>query len=218
MYTGVGCTSCRSTGLGILPVVAAAIAQEAPTILNDIKSLFTGSSYDKTHQQILAWVQLILSDPTQALSGHYTSAQGPTTPANAWLELNGWAANPVAYQTWLSVGGVPLSGNAPLGCESSHGCLADAQAAVRHLEQQFNLPAAFLAPAGTRPPSGAIAPPAVSLPGSTIYTPLPGGGGLNLPVPASSLFGATIAGVPVLLLVGGALVLAFAGGSRRRGA
>jgi hypothetical protein len=188
--------------LGIVPVVAVALVQEAPKIMSDIESLFTGSSYDATHQAILGWCQAIVQDP------HLTNL----TTQNDWLRLRCWAGDQSvitpANTAYLFGSGSVAQG---CGCEVAHGCRADAQQAVATLKK--NVPALTTGYLSTAPVQN---PGASTTPGGTIYTPLPGGGGLNLPVPVSSLLNATVGGIPVMVIGLGLAVLAFAGGRRGR--
>ena len=73
---------------------------------------------------------------------------------------------------------------------------------------------AALANAPLPPPDGAGA--GSGAPGGTIYTTFPGGGGINLPVPASSILNATIGGIPVMAILLAFGVFAFAGGRGTR--
>lgn len=191
-----------SSGLGF---PAAAI----PVIINGIKSLFGGSSYDATHAQILSWANTILNDPTLSTFG----------ARDAWLRLRCWAGDQTvitAADTQELFGGGNIAQGC--GCETAHGCRADAQATVAELKRQIpSLVTGNLSTSPwTNPTTGQPVPEGASTPNSgTIYTTLPGGIQVGVPVPGSTIASATIAGVPVWALVAGAALLAFAGGSRR---
>ena len=121
-------------------MTAAAVAVISnPAVLSDIESLFTGSSYDATHQQIIAWIQTIQSDPAGA------ALVTPTTPASvilgrpaaqAWLWLRCWAGDQTILASYNAANITKNGGGAPAtvcGCEVDHGCRQDAQTAVAQL-------------------------------------------------------------------------------------
>lgn len=194
--------------LGIVPVVAVALIKDAPAILADIEGLFVGSSYDATHQQILTWATTIVNDPTLATF----AAQ------DAWLRLRCWAGDQTvitaADTAELFGGGNTAQG---CGCEVAHGCRADAQQAVATLKR--NVPALTTGALSTSPyttPYGTPAPAPSSGGSGTIYTGLPGGVQVGLPVPASAITGSELYGVPLTVWLAGGLVLAFALGQKGR--
>ena len=127
--SAVGATACAvaSSGTNVLCDVAALKA--LPGL---IKSLFTGSSYDATHQVILQRVSAITADPMlQTVAGQ-----------QAWLALRCWAGDQTVITpddtTYLfGPGYTPAMLAQGCGCEVAHGCRADAQQAVRTLEQQI---------------------------------------------------------------------------------
>ena len=212
---GLGCGdgSCvdrTATRLGILPAVAALVVQQAPAILQDIANLFGGTgSYTQTQQTVMQWVQLILSNPAQAVSGQYTPGNNPTaSPANAYLWLNCAAGNETILSTYRQISGDP----SPNGCgfETQYGGRQGALAALQRVNTALNqpMPATSTAPIPTNPTSG--------LPSSTIATGLPGGVTVGIPVPTSSIMNATVFGIPVVLVAGAVAAIAFAGGRRGR--
>lgn len=193
-----------SSRLGVIP--AAAIAAGVQIIQN---ILGPSSSYDATHRQILTWASTILND----------SSLSSALARDAWLRLRCWAGDQTvitAANTQELFGGGNVSQGC--GCETAHGCRADAQAVVASLKQQIpSLVTGNLSTAPyTNPMTGAPAPaPASNTNTGTIYTQLPGGIQVGLPVPGSTISNATLAGVPVWALIAGVGLLAFAGGSRR---
>ena len=214
MYPRLGATSSQATATAVAVAVASGgvnIAADVSAILGIIGGAFSGSSYDATHQQILAWSHTILSDP------------GFTTAAaqDAWLRLRCWAGDqsvitPANTQELFGTGNVAQG----CGCEVDNGCRADAQSAVAIIKQA--IPALLTGPLSsapyTNPVTGQPAPaPANSTSnGGTIFTTLPGGTVVGLPVPASSILTSSIGGVPVEAIAAVGLLLAFALGGRRR--
>ena len=191
--------------LGIVPVVAAALLQEGPKILADITSLFTGSSYDATHQVILQRSAAIIADPTLS-----------QLPAQqAWLALRCWAGDQSvitpADTAYLFGSGSVAQG---CGCEVAHGCRADAQQAVATLKH--NIPYLTTGALSTAPEPGLPGGGVTTTPGGVMYGTGPGGISIGVPVPTSSLLTATIGGIPVVVLAGGLALLAFAVGGRGR--
>lgn len=225
MYTGqaqrgLGCGDCANrptaTGLGIAPAIAAEIIKDGPKVLTAIENLFginTNGSYDETHAQILKLVQKILSDPIGAVSGQYLQGDGHwlESAANAYMALRCWAGDQTILPAYRQVSGDPAQNGC--GCETAYGCRRDAQQALQQVNAQLGRTSAPVssAPIPSDPSSG------VNVPGGTIYQTLPGGAGINIPVPASSLFNATLFGLPVSVLALGAVAIAFAGGHRRGG-
>ena len=113
-------------------IAVVAVAQAAPSIVAEIEGAFKGSSFDATHQQILAWSTIISND--LSLSG--AGAQ------NAWLLLNCWAGNQgvitAANTSYLFGAGYTQQQRAMgCGCEVAHGCRADAAAAVATLQSKM---------------------------------------------------------------------------------
>ena len=128
-------------------VAVVGVAQAAPALLADIEGLFQGSSFDATHQQILAWSNIIGQD--LALQG--AAAQ------NAWLLLRCWSGDQsvitTANTSYLFGAGYTAAQRAMgCGCETAHGCRQDAAAAVAYLRGKMAaVPKAstMLASAGT---------------------------------------------------------------------
>lgn len=116
-------------------IAVVTVAEAAPTIVAEIEGAFKGSSFDATHQQILAWSTIISNDLT--LSG--AGAQ------NAWLLLNCWAGNQgvitAANTSYLFGTGYTAAQRAQgCGCEVAHGCRADAASAVATLQSKMSVP------------------------------------------------------------------------------
>ena len=198
--------------LGILPVVAAAIIQEAPTILADIGKLFGGTgSYTATHAAILNWCQMILADPVGAVSGQYII--GPNYQGNAagaYLSLRCWAGDQSILAIYRQVSGDPASNGC--GCETQYGCRADAQAALARIDAALNQAAPVVSSAPEPAlPGGGVSP----TPAGTLITTLPGGATVGVPVSGSTLLSAQLFGIPLAIWALGIGVFAFAGGRRR---
>jgi hypothetical protein len=192
--------------LGIAPAVAAIIIQQAPKILADIEGAFTGSSYDATHQRILQWVQMILADPTGAVSGNYIPGNNfLANAANAMLGLRCWAGDQSILTIYRQISGDPAP--AGCGCEVDHGCRADAQAALARVDQALNqaVPIVSSAPQPIPVPSNS----------GTLPVTIPGGITVGLPVPGSTVATAQVYGVPVWAWLAGGVGLAFLLGKRR---
>lgn len=193
-----------STRLGVIPAAAIAAGIQ---IIQGI--LGPSSSYDATHRQILSWAQTILND---------SSLSSPLA-RDAWLRLRCWAGDQTvitAADTQELFGGGNVAQGC--GCETAHGCRADAQAVVQSLKSQIpSLVTGNLSTAPyTNPVTGAPAPAPVNSGNTgTIYTQLPGGVQVGIPVPGSTISNAALFGVPVWALLAGVGLLAFAGGSRR---
>lgn len=185
--------------LGIIPAV---LATSVPQILSAIEGLFQGSSYDQTHQSILQYSQLALSNPQQALSGNYTPGNNPTaSPANAYLWLNCLAGNEAVLATYRRISGDPAA--AGCGCEVSHGCRADAQQALAAVNQALGV-------TQTGPLSMAPQPTGISTSSPGIQ--------IGIPVSGSTIANSELFGVPVWLLAVGAVggVIALSRTGRRR--
>jgi hypothetical protein len=198
--------------LGLAPAVAVAIVQDAPAILSGLDKLFgdTGS-YDQTHARLLQWASLILNDPVGAVSGNYTPGDNSlASAANAYLWLQCAAGVQSVLPTYRRISGDPASNGC--GFETNYGGRADAQNVLNAINQQLNRPAPVesSAPIPSNPSSG------VTPSGGTVYTNLPGGISVGLPVPTSTLTTATLFGVPIWALGLGIGVLAFSGGRRGR--
>lgn len=193
-----------STRLGVIP--AAAIVAGVEVIQ---RLLGPPSSYDATHRQILAWATTILND----------SSLSSASARDAWLRLRCWAGDqtvitPANTAELFGPGNVAQG----CGCEVAHGCRTDAQNVVAELKQQIpSLVTGNLSTSPwTNPVTGQPTPEQSSPNTGTIYTTLPGGIQVGLPVPGSTIANSTIAGIPVWAFIAGGALLAFAGGSRRR--
>ncbi len=211
--------------LGVVPAVAVAIIQDAPSIINGLAHLFginTNGSYDQTHARILQYVQIILHDPEGALGAPtpipQTGGAGWTySAANALLGLRCWAGDQTILPLVMQLD-PPTAENGNYhytngcGCETAHGCRADAQQALAAVDAQLKRlnPPVSSAPIPSDPTSGQTTPT------GTVYTTLPGGISVGLPVPTSTLTTATLFGVPIWALGLGLAGLAFAGGRRGR--
>ena len=129
------------------PVVA------IPAIINTIATLFQGSSYDATHQQILTWSSTIANDPALATAA----------ARDAWLRLRCWSGDQTvitpANTAYLFGSGSVAQG---CGCEVAHGCRADAKTAVQQLGAQY--PQLFAGPA--------TAPSVIGTAGNTLLSTL----------------------------------------------
>lgn len=193
--------------LGVVPALA---VEGIPAIINAIKGLFGGSSYNETHARILQWVELILADPVGARSGQVSPGNTFTdSAADAYLGLRCWAGDQSILQIYRQKSGDPAVQGC--GCEVSHGCRADAQAALRQVDAALNV--AFQNVSSAPIPSR-VTPESSNT--GTIYTQLPGGISIGLPVPGSTILTSSIAGIPIVAIAAGIALLAFAGGSRGR--
>lgn len=208
MYTGVGCSSCHATQLGIAPVVIG----EAVTLgVKLFGSLFGSDPRPGNERTIAGWAGLVASNPDAATltPTPFTAGSSPT-PAQAWVFLRCWAGDATAtpiYQAFDTVD--------PHGVCNGSDVAPEARTLIDQLRATYPQLAGPYIP-GQRVAVGTYGSPSTpSVPGGTILAPLPGGGSFNVPVPTSSLFGATIAGIPVVALAGGLAVLAFAGGHSR---
>lgn len=187
--------------LGALPVAA------IPTILNGIRALLGGSSYDATHQQMLQWASTILNDSTLSTA----------SAREAWVRLRCWAGDQTvitASNTALLFGGGNIAQGC--GCETAHGCRADAQRIVAELQRQVpSLVTGHLSTSPwTNPVTGNPAPETHTPDTGTIYTQLPGGVTVGIPVPGSTVTQSALFGVPVWALFGGVALLALSGRGR----
>ena len=199
--TGAAVACAAGTG-GANLVCDAAALQGLPAL---VSSLFTGSSYDATHQVILQRVAAIAADP----------GLKQVATQQAWLALRCWAGDQTvitpADTAYLFGGGNVAQG---CGCEVAHGCRADAQQAVTTLRQK--IPSLVTGYLSTAPEPGLPGGGVSTTPSGTMYTTGPGGVVVGLPVPASSILSSSIGGVPIMVLALGAVMLAFAGGRRGR--
>jgi hypothetical protein len=159
-------------------------------VLNSIEGLFTGSSYDATHQQLLTWASTIATGQGKLSN---------SSVADAWLRLRCWAGDQsvitAANTAELFGGGNVAQG---CGCEVSHGCRADAQATVQSLKASFpSLTIGSLSSAPTQNPSAQS--------GSTVIG-VNSQGTITAQVPTASLF---LSDVPLLLGIGVVLLVAY---------
>ena len=184
-------------GLGL-----ATVALSVPQLISAITKLFTGSSYDATHQQITNWTTVVANDPH--LSG--SSAQ------IAFENLRCWAGDQTVITPQNSArlfgGGNPAQG---CGCEVSHGCRADAQTAIAGLKSQFPwLETGPLSSSAWTSPSGQSVTPTsdgsgVISVGTSPYTGVPYVGVTGYPTRPNS---------SALLLLGVLVLVAAASGQR----
>lgn len=195
------------SGLGILPVIVAAVANPKTlnAIISDIGSLFQGSSYDATHQKILTMSTSIAANPDAA-------ATPGTSQYQAWINLRCWAGDQSIASIYAQLFSDPSAMTQGCGCEVSHGCRADAQATVGYLKTQF--PQLVTGVLNSNPYPG----PSGNSGGSGSYSgggTLPinvGPGTYQLPVGSSTILNGTLFGVPVWLLGLGVAAVAFGGG------
>ena len=176
------------------------------TLLASISSLFQGSSYDATHQQILAWSQDVITDPKGAAS------LNPSTPAGkAWLWLRCWAGDQSILAQYRAASGDPAPNGC--GCEVAHGCRADAQAAISQLQPLVTgaggATTGPLSSAGEPGnPSGAgVTNTTISTTQGGVTTVSSAGTATTGAIPNSTLASGLTTGT-ILLLVGGVIVLA----------
>lgn len=206
--------------LGIAPAIIAAGVSEVEKLLGGLFGPHT-SLEAGVQDQVTSSVQIITSDLGNI-------ATPGTAAGNEWILMRCRAGDDSVVAAYNALEHASIT---PIGCgyahQDSRTVTANAVLAIAGLavQQGIAMPSVFTfrrddgtsytaVPGG--PPAPLIGSSGSSGAGSTIYQPLPGGGGLNLPVPTSSLLNATIGGIPVLLLAAGVAVLAFSGGRSGR--